>query len=74
MEIPENGRSYTLPEVSVSASMKDGYLTVTVANLSLNTAEDVLLDAVGLEYTGEAEVYTLTCCFFLVSFSFLSAS
>ena len=60
MEIPENGRSYTLPEVSVSASMKDGYLTATVANLSLNTAEDVLLDAVGLEYTGEAEVYTLT--------------
>ena len=60
MEISENGRSCNLPEVSVSASMKDGYLTATVANLSLNTSEDVLLDAVGFEYTRDAEVYTLT--------------
>ena len=60
LDISENNNNYTLPAVSISASIKDGYLTVTAANLSLDTSEELLLDAVGLEYTGKADIYTLT--------------
>ena len=51
---------YTIPNLSVSASVKDGTLTVTLANMSVTEAADVCLNLSTLTPAKEAELLTLT--------------
>ena len=51
---------YGIPGLSVSASVKDGTLTVTLANLSVTEAADVRLNFSELTPAQEAEIITLT--------------
>ena len=52
--------AYAIPNLSVSASVKDGVLTVTLANLSVTEAADVRLNLSELTPAAEAEYLTLT--------------
>lgn len=57
----EIGREhYSIPNISVSASRKDGVLTVTLVNMSCSDAADIELCAVGMNTEDEAEITLLT--------------
>jgi len=51
---------FSIPNLSVSASVKDGKLTVTLANLSMDTAAETVLIPSAMAYAGNAEIITLT--------------
>ncbi|MBO7403950.1 MAG: hypothetical protein J6V24_03215, partial [Clostridia bacterium] len=52
--------AYAIPNLSASASVRDGILTVTLANLSVTEAADVRLNLSELIPAPEAEYLTLT--------------
>ena len=56
---PDNQREEKLAKLSVSASVKDGTLLLTVANLSLTDSEDLELEAVGMTLGDDADVTIL---------------
>ncbi|NLG14053.1 MAG: alpha-L-arabinofuranosidase [Lentisphaerae bacterium] len=51
---PDNKRQEELEKLSVSASVKDGQLTLTVANLSLDEPEQLQLNPVGFQLKKDA--------------------
>ena len=51
---------YSVPNLSVSASVREGVLSVTLANLSVTEAAGVCLELSGLIPGREAEIFTLT--------------
>ena len=51
---------YSVPNLSVSASVRDGVLSVTLANLSVTETACVGLELSGLVPEREAEIFTLT--------------
>ena len=53
-------QKYCVPNLSSSATLKDGKLTVTLANLSVDTAADVQLIPTALQLSGKAEITVLT--------------
>lgn len=53
--------SEKLPGISVSASVKDGMLTVTAANLSATESTTLQLEAMGAVLGKDAEITLLTC-------------
>ena len=56
----DNGREDEIERLSVSASEKDGYLTITAANLSYTESAELDINVVGMELENEAEVILLT--------------
>ena len=56
---PDNQREEKLAKLSVSASVKDGALLLTVANLSLTDAEDLELESVGMTLDSDADITIL---------------
>ena len=52
---PDNQREEKLAKLSVSASIKDDTLLLTVANLSLTDAEDLELESVGMTLGNDAK-------------------
>jgi alpha-N-arabinofuranosidase len=56
---PDNQREEKLAKLSVSASVKDDALLLTVANLSLTDAEDLELESVGMTLGNDADITIL---------------
>ena len=56
----EGPAEWQIPKVSASASLKDGVLTVTVSNLSLTDAEEVMVDLGGDKVNAVLEAKILT--------------
>ncbi len=59
-EQADQRRNYSIPNLSVSASKKDGVLTLTLANLSVTEAADVKLSLSCLVAAPEAEYITFS--------------
>ena len=57
---PVNGRESHINKLSYSASIKDGKLTLTVANLSHDTSEVLQLVPIGIKLAGTAQIGILT--------------
>lgn len=51
---------FDVPQISVSASQKDGYTTLTIANLSADEDANITLEPVGQNLCGEATATVLT--------------
>ncbi len=51
---------FSIPNLSVSASVKDAKLTVTLANLSMDAAAETEIIPSAMTYAGIAEIITLT--------------
>ncbi|MFH5183468.1 alpha-N-arabinofuranosidase [Paenibacillus sp. TAB 01] len=54
------GESYEIPAISCSASVKDDVLAVTLANLSVEDDQDVLIHLYAGQYTGTGTMHVLS--------------
>ncbi len=57
---PRDGRESHISKLSVSASHKNGKMTITIANLSADTSEKLCLAPIGIKLGGNVEIGILT--------------
>jgi alpha-N-arabinofuranosidase len=58
--INEKGKDDSIDDLSVSASHKDGYATITIVNLNVEQEKEIMLESIGAELEGPADMVLLT--------------